>query len=144
MSARSRDLPRRSCLSTPGSNEKFLAKAPTVPPTTTPTPTGTLAPTGTGGTAAPTATKAPAAGSGVTGKTGAAAPAGGSTHTSALGVIGFVPSGAPQTGFGGAAHSSHDDPLLVGSVLLLGAGLAVGFVMRRRRTRPEQIADDLS
>ena len=31
MSARSRDLPRRSCLSTPGSNEKFLAKAPTVP-----------------------------------------------------------------------------------------------------------------
>ena len=31
MSARSRNLPRRSCLSTPGSNEKFLAKAPTVP-----------------------------------------------------------------------------------------------------------------
>jgi citrate lyase subunit beta/citryl-CoA lyase len=30
MSARSRDLPRRSCLSTPGSNERFLAKAPTV------------------------------------------------------------------------------------------------------------------
>ncbi len=31
MSARSRDLSRRSCLSTPGSNQKFLAKAPTVP-----------------------------------------------------------------------------------------------------------------
>src|SRR5579863_8625209 len=31
MSARARDLPRRSCLSNPGSNEKFLAKAPTVP-----------------------------------------------------------------------------------------------------------------
>jgi citrate lyase subunit beta / citryl-CoA lyase len=31
MSERSRDLPRRSCLSTPGANEKFLAKAPTVP-----------------------------------------------------------------------------------------------------------------
>ena len=30
MSARSRDLPRRSCLSPPGSNERFLAKAPTV------------------------------------------------------------------------------------------------------------------
>jgi citrate lyase subunit beta / citryl-CoA lyase len=30
MSERSRDLPRRSCLSTPGSNERFLAKAPTV------------------------------------------------------------------------------------------------------------------
>ena len=30
MSARSRDLPRRSCLSTPGATEKFLAKAPSV------------------------------------------------------------------------------------------------------------------
>ncbi|HUD68808.1 MAG TPA: CoA ester lyase [Acidimicrobiales bacterium] len=30
MSERSRDLPRRSCLSTPGSSERFLAKAPTV------------------------------------------------------------------------------------------------------------------
>src|SRR6202035_977448 len=30
MSERSRDLPRRSCLSPPGSSEKFLAKAPTV------------------------------------------------------------------------------------------------------------------
>ncbi|MGA8724771.1 MAG: CoA ester lyase [Acidimicrobiales bacterium] len=31
MSERSRYLPRRSCFSTPGSNERFLAKAPTVP-----------------------------------------------------------------------------------------------------------------
>ncbi len=31
MSARSRDLPRRSCLSVPGSSEKFLAKGPTLP-----------------------------------------------------------------------------------------------------------------
>jgi citrate lyase subunit beta/citryl-CoA lyase len=30
MSARSRDLPRRSCLSVPGSSERFLEKAPTV------------------------------------------------------------------------------------------------------------------
>ncbi len=30
MSARSRDLPRRSCLSTPASSDRFLAKAPTV------------------------------------------------------------------------------------------------------------------
>src|SRR3954468_17809629 len=28
MSARTRDLPRRSCLSVPGSSEKMLAKAP--------------------------------------------------------------------------------------------------------------------
>ncbi|MCL4434790.1 MAG: CoA ester lyase [Actinobacteria bacterium] len=31
MSERSRDLPRRSCLSVPGSNERFLQKGPTVP-----------------------------------------------------------------------------------------------------------------
>jgi citrate lyase subunit beta / citryl-CoA lyase len=31
MSARSRDLPRRSCLSVPGSSEKMLAKGPTIP-----------------------------------------------------------------------------------------------------------------
>jgi citrate lyase subunit beta / citryl-CoA lyase len=31
MSARSRDLPRRSCLSVPGSSEKMLAKAPAIP-----------------------------------------------------------------------------------------------------------------
>ncbi len=31
MSARSRNLPRRSCHAVPGSNEKFLAKAPTLP-----------------------------------------------------------------------------------------------------------------
>jgi citrate lyase subunit beta/citryl-CoA lyase len=31
MSERTRNMPRRSCFSTPGSNERFLAKAPTVP-----------------------------------------------------------------------------------------------------------------
>ncbi|CAG4924630.1 CoA ester lyase [Acidithrix sp. C25] len=31
MSDRSRNLPRRSCLSVPGSSERFLAKAPTIP-----------------------------------------------------------------------------------------------------------------
>ena len=31
MSNRSRNLPRRSCLSTPGSSDRFLAKAPTAP-----------------------------------------------------------------------------------------------------------------
>src|SRR5438067_13620727 len=31
MSSRSRDLPRRSCLSVPGSSEKMLAKGPTIP-----------------------------------------------------------------------------------------------------------------
>ena len=31
MSQRTRDLPRRSCLSVPGSSERFLAKGPTIP-----------------------------------------------------------------------------------------------------------------
>src|SRR5881227_1391190 len=31
MSERTRDLPRRSCLSVPGSSERFLAKGPTIP-----------------------------------------------------------------------------------------------------------------
>src|SRR5438552_8720218 len=31
MSERSRSLPRRSCLSVPGSSERFLAKGPTIP-----------------------------------------------------------------------------------------------------------------
>src|ERR1039458_9642808 len=31
MSARTRSMPRRSCLSVPGSSERFLAKAPGVP-----------------------------------------------------------------------------------------------------------------
>ena len=31
MSARSRDLPRRSCLSIPGSSEKMLGKGPSIP-----------------------------------------------------------------------------------------------------------------
>src|ERR1700684_4415047 len=31
MSARTRSMPRRSCLSVPGSSERFLEKAPTIP-----------------------------------------------------------------------------------------------------------------
>jgi citrate lyase subunit beta/citryl-CoA lyase len=31
MSARSRDLPRRSCLSIPGSSDKMLGKGPSIP-----------------------------------------------------------------------------------------------------------------
>ncbi|MFM8249372.1 MAG: aldolase/citrate lyase family protein, partial [Acidimicrobiaceae bacterium] len=31
MSARSRDLPRRSCLSIPGSSEKMMGKGPGIP-----------------------------------------------------------------------------------------------------------------
>lgn len=144
------------CTTTFTNNFVGAAPAPTPTPTPTPTttppapapttptpPTGTT-PTGTVGTTGGTPTTPSGSGSGVTGTTGGAAPAGGTTHTSALGTIGFVPSGAPQTGLGGAAQSGHDYLLLVGSALLIGMGLAVGFVLRRRRTQPEQVSDDLS
>jgi hypothetical protein len=54
----------------------------------------------------------------------------------------LVPSGAPGTGFGGAAHSSPRYFLLVGSAILMGLGLATGFLLRRRRNRPVPITDD--
>ena len=92
--------------------------------------------------ATPTPTIAPGTGSGVTGKTGSAAGAGGSTST--LGSLGFVPAGAPQTGFGGAAHSNHRVPVLLGSVVLIAAGLLLLLAMRRRRFHTEAIADDVA
>jgi hypothetical protein len=125
----------------------FVASAPATTPTPTPTPTGTPAPTATPtapgkvGVTAPTTAKAPGTGSGATGKTGSAAAVGGSTR-SVLGTLGFVPAGAPQTGFGGEAHSSHHTLILFGSGLLIIAGLALALVMRRRRTHGGPIADD--
>ena len=110
------------------------------------TGTGTTTPTGSGGASAGTGAGSPtaagsgaggvggAAGSGVTGRTGSSGGAGGSTGTSTVvGTLGVVPSGSPQTGLGGAAHS-RDDPLLISSaVAFAGAMLAMAFAMRRRR-----------
>lgn len=127
----------------------FLAAVPTtttttVPPNAPTTPaTPPNAPTapssGTGGTASPggTAATVPTAGvgSGVTGRTGTAAGAAGTTHTSALGQFGVIPFGAPQTGFGGEAHASSNEILLLpGLVALLGAGFAMVFAIRRRHS----------
>jgi hypothetical protein len=75
----------------------------------------------------------------VTGRTGSAAGAGGSTGTSAVvGTLGLIPSGSPQTGFGGASHSSDGDLLIPGVVAIIGAALAMAFAIRRRRILPDQ------
>jgi hypothetical protein len=114
----------------------------TAPPATTPT-TGT--PTSTGGTAAGgttgsggSATGGPAA-TGATSATGAASTAAGTVGAgsgaravgSTAGTV--VPTGAPQTGVGGASWSG-DDPLLVGGgvLALIGAGGAAWLAIRRR------------
>ena len=81
--------------------------------TTSPTPT-----------ASPTATTTPGGGGG---------PGGGGTPTGGGAVI---PSGHPQTGAGGAAHSSNSVLLAIGAIALVGAAAAMGLAMRRRRELP--------
>jgi hypothetical protein len=85
------------------------------------------------GTATTATTPVTPGGSGATGLTGTAAGAGGSTGT-IVGTLGAIPSGAPQTGFGGASRSHDSDFLYAGSLAFLGAGLALSVAIRRRRT----------
>jgi hypothetical protein len=95
----------------------------------TPTPT----PTTTTPTATPPAGRA--GGSGVTGLTGSAPGAGGSTGPPTIvGAFGSIPSGGPQTGFGGASHSRDNDLLFAGALAFVGAGLASALGILRRRT----------
>jgi hypothetical protein len=76
-----------------------------------------------------------AAGSGIGGGSGGAVGAGGSTGLAgASGTVGAViPTGAPQTGFGGASQST--DPALVysGGAALVAAGLTMALAVHRRR-----------
>ena len=58
------------------------------------------------------------------------------------GTVGAVPSGAPQTGFGGASRSRDGGFILAGVIALIGAGLALTVAFRRRQTLPTQGADD--
>ena len=108
-----------------------------IPVAGTPTPTS---PSGTGGSATsptPGAGGATPTGSGATGLTGSAAGARGSTGTgtaTGLGTTGVVPTGAPQTGFGGASHSRDAALSYAGVLVLFGAALASGVAIRRRRT----------
>ncbi len=106
------------------------------------TPTSTTTTT-VGSTAAPAAGSKPGVG-GTTGG-GAAAGAGGSgagaagsggakgTGSGLATVAGVVPTGAPQTGLGGASRSTSPDFMYVGSVALAAAGLTMVLAIRRRR-----------
>ena len=104
-----------------------------VPASTTTTTTAAI---GTGGTAAAggtTATGGLAGGSGgavgAGGSTGTASGAGGATGT----VASVIPTGAPQTGFGGASLSTNPALVYVGGVALAAAGLTMVLAIRRRR-----------
>jgi hypothetical protein len=119
--------------------------------TTSSSPTTPIVP-GTGGSAAPgtpsaggvtPVTPVTPGGSGVTGLTGSAPGAGGSTGPPTIvGKLGVVPTGAPQTGFGGASHSRDSDPLFAGALAFIGAGLALTVAIRRRRTFSVQGANE--
>jgi hypothetical protein len=98
----------------------------------TTTPTSATSPSG--GGSAGGGSGASAVG-GVGGGSGGAVGAGGSTGLAGTSgtVASVIPTGAPQTGFGGASRST--DPALVyaGGVALVAAGLTMALTIRRRR-----------
>jgi len=96
------------------------------------TTTTTTAPTGAGG-----ANGASAIGGG----SGGAAGAGGSTGLAgAAGTAAVIPTGAPQTGFGGASESTDPALVFVGGAALAAAGLTMVLTIRRqRRTMTESL-----
>jgi hypothetical protein len=93
--------------------------------------------------ASPTKAVGASGGSGSTGLTGSSPGAGGSTGPpSIVGAFGSVPSGGPQTGFGGASHSRDDNFLFAGALALVGAGLALTLAVFRRRALFPQGANE--
>ncbi len=100
--------------------------------TTTTTPSsgaGGSSTAGTSGAGGPTPS-----GSGATGLTGSAPGAGGSTGApTSVKAAAVVPTGAPQTGLGGASHSRNDALVFAGMFALIGAGLALALGISRRR-----------
>jgi hypothetical protein len=93
------------------------------------TTTPTSATTGSGGGSGA------AAGSGLGGGSGGAVGAGGSTGVAGASgtVAAVIPTGAPQTGFGGASQSTNPALVYVGGVALVAAGLTMALTIRRRR-----------
>ena len=70
----------------------------------------------------------------MTGLTGSAPGAGGSTGPpTVVGTFGAIPSGAPQTGLGGASHSRDSNFLFAAVLAFVGAGLALTLAIHRRR-----------
>ncbi len=114
--------------------------------TSSPTTTTIASPSGTGGSGTagtPGASGVTPGGSGATGLTGSAPGAGGSTGPPTIvGRFGAVPSGAPQTGLGGASHSRDNNLLFAGVLAFIGAGLALTIAIRRRRTFSTQGANE--
>lgn len=96
--------------------------------TTTPTTTPTTAPTGAGGSNGA---------AGIGGGSGGAVGASGSTGSGVAGTSGTVaaviPTGAPQTGFGGASQSRDPAFFYVGGAALAAAALTLALAIRRRR-----------
>jgi hypothetical protein len=124
-----------TCTTTIANN--FLAPSATTTGTTPASGSGGSGTSGTpgaGGTT-PRAGGTTPGGSGATGLTGSGPGPGGSIGKSTnLGTIGVIPSGAPQTGLGGASHSRDDALLFAGVLALVGAGLASAVALGRRRT----------
>lgn len=104
-------------------------------------------PTGTGGTGATGGTTGSGGGTtggtggttgGTGGTTGGSTLAGGPTAhgsggTAAGSTAGVIPTGAPQTGFGGATHAPFDDLIALGALALAGSVAACATAMPRRR-----------
>jgi hypothetical protein len=105
--------------------------AATTTPTSAPTGTGT-APTGSSGANGAAAVGATGGAGG--GATGAGA-AGGSTGLAGTSgtVAAVIPTGAPQTGFGGASKSTNPALVYLGGAALAAAGLTMAMAIRRRR-----------
>jgi hypothetical protein len=89
------------------------------------TTTPTSAPTGSG--SANGASALGGAGSGSGGAGGSAGVAGTSGTVAAV-----IPTGAPQTGFGGASQSTDPALVYVGAAALAAAGLTMALTVRRR------------
>jgi hypothetical protein len=93
---------------------------PTSPTTTTASPTTTTTPTT---TALPIVTTGP----GGPGGPGGGGPGGGEV----------IPRGHPETGAGGGHHSADSVAVALGGLALVGAGVAMGQAIRRRRMPPQ-------
>jgi hypothetical protein len=103
-----------------------------VPASTTSTPagSGTGGTTGAGGTSGTGGLAGGSGGAvGAGGSTGTASGAGGATGT----VRSVIPTGAPQTGFGGGSLSTSPGLVYVGGVALTAAGFTMVLALRRRR-----------
>jgi len=101
--------------------------------TTPPSVSGT-GPSGIGG--AKGAGPPRAGGPGGTSTTGVPPKGGGPTGTfrSVLAPpTGIIPVGPPQTGLGGASHSTNDDLVILGIFSLIGSALATALALRRRQ-----------